>query len=243
MEEWEVTTDATLEWFIVSECRLRNKGGNIVELTEQQQSVIDSTSRRIVVLSCAGSGKTTVIALRIASLWKKGAKPEEFLALTFSNKAAQEMKKRIYKEDPNLGAKVCVKTFHAFGLEIVKRFNTALGFSGPVTCPECGQSVSDHADACPKCGYPVGAMIEKQKKDVDDLCNLGCKYLNGDGVSRDYKKAAEYFRNAAEQGHAIAQYNLGLMYELGDGVPQSYCLVLFSGYSDGFLVHGIPPDR
>ena len=91
-----------------------------------------------------------------------------------------------------------------------------------ITCPECGQSVSDHADACPKCGYPVGAMIEKQKKDVDDLCNLGCKYLNGDGVSRDYKKAAEYFRNAAEQGHAIAQYNLGLMYELGDGVPQSY---------------------
>ena len=133
MEEWEATTDATLEWFIVSECRLRNKGGNIVELTEQQQSVIDSTSRRIVVLSCAGSGKTTVIALRIASLWKKGVKPEEFLALTFSNKAAQEMKKRICKEDPNLGAKVCVKTFHAFGLEIVKRFNTALGFSGPVT--------------------------------------------------------------------------------------------------------------
>ena len=126
MEEWEVTTDAILEWFIASECRLRNKGGNIVELTEQQQSVIDSTSRRIVVLSCAGSGKTTVIALRIASLWKKGVKPEEFLALTFSNKAAQEMKKRICKEDPNLGAKVCVKTFHAFGLEIVKRFNTAL---------------------------------------------------------------------------------------------------------------------
>ena len=142
MEEWEVTTDATLEWFIVSECRLRNKGGNIVELTEQQQSVIDSTSRRIVVLSCAGSGKTTVIALRIASLWKKGAKPEEFLALTFSNKAAQEMKKRIYKEDPNLGAKVCVKTFHAFGLEIVKRFNTALGFSGPVTIAKSSEKKS-----------------------------------------------------------------------------------------------------
>jgi ATP-dependent DNA helicase rep len=113
-----------------------------VELTEQQQSVIDSTSRRIVVLSCAGSGKTTVIALRIASLWKKGAKPEEFLALTFSNKAAQEMKKRIYKEDPNLGAKVCVKTFHAFGLEIVKRFNTALGFSGPVTIAKSSEKKS-----------------------------------------------------------------------------------------------------
>lgn len=86
-----------------------------MELTEQQQSVIDSTSRRIVVLSCAGSGKTTVIALRIASLWKKGAKPEEFLALTFSNKAAQEMKKRIYKEDPNLGAKCVSRHFTPLG--------------------------------------------------------------------------------------------------------------------------------
>lgn len=102
-------------------------------LTAQQQKVVDSTSQRIVVLSCAGSGKTTVITLRIASLWKKGVKPQEILALTFSNKAAQEMKKRICKENPTLGAKVNVKTFHAFGLEIVKRFDAALGFSGPVS--------------------------------------------------------------------------------------------------------------
>lgn len=102
-------------------------------LTAQQQQVIDSTSQRIVVLSCAGSGKTTVITLRIASLWGKGVKPEEILALTFSNKAAQEMKKRICKENPKLGTKVSVKTFHAFGLEIVKKFNAALGFSGPVS--------------------------------------------------------------------------------------------------------------
>lgn len=93
-------------------------------LTAQQQQVIDSTSQRIVVLSCAGSGKTTVITLRIASLWEKCVKPEEILALTFSNKAAQEMKKRVCKENPTLGAKVNVKTFHAFGLEIVKIVNT-----------------------------------------------------------------------------------------------------------------------
>lgn len=102
-------------------------------LTAQQQQVIDSTSQRIVVLSCAGSGKTTVITLRIASLWEKCVKPEEILALTFSNKAAQEMKKRVCKENPTLGAKVNVKTFHAFGLEIVKRFNVALGFTGSVS--------------------------------------------------------------------------------------------------------------
>ena len=80
-------------------------------LTAQQQKVVDSTSQRIVVLSCAGSGKTTVITLRIASLWKKGVKPQEILALTFSNKAAQEMKKRICKENPTLGAKLSRMSF------------------------------------------------------------------------------------------------------------------------------------
>lgn len=101
-------------------------------LTIQQQKVIDSPSKKILVLSCAGSGKTTVITKRIEKLWERGAKPEEILALTFSNKAAQEMKKRISKANQSLGPIVNVKTFHAFGLEIVKKYNAALGFSGQV---------------------------------------------------------------------------------------------------------------
>lgn len=102
-------------------------------LTIQQQRVVDSTSKRILVLSCAGSGKTTVITKRISKLLELGVKPEEVLALTFSNKAAQEMKKRISKDSPDLGSKVNVKTFHAFGLEIVKKYNVALGFSGQIS--------------------------------------------------------------------------------------------------------------
>ena len=101
-------------------------------LTLEQQAVIDSTSKKILVLSCAGSGKTTVIVNRITKLWKSGVKPEEILALTFSNKAAQEMKKRIAKENAKLGIKTNVKTFHAFGLEIIRQYSPTIGFEKQV---------------------------------------------------------------------------------------------------------------
>lgn len=47
-------------------------------------------------------------------------------------------------------------------------------------------------------------------------------YYTGNGVPQDYKKALQWFSKAAEQGEALAQYNLGLMYFNGFGVPQDY---------------------
>ena len=46
-------------------------------------------------------------------------------------------------------------------------------------------------------------------------------YYQGHGVDVNYKKAIEWFEKAAEQGHASAQYNLGVMYDLGQGVDKS----------------------
>lgn len=88
-----------------------------------------------------------------------------------------------------------------------------------ITCPECGQSVSEHADACPNCGYPINAMIEQ--KNASEGPNyayaLGCEYSQ----QQNYEEAAKCFRNAAEQGHALSQFYLGAMYVTGQGVPQS----------------------
>lgn len=49
---------------------------------------------------------------------------------------------------------------------------------------------------------------------------MGNIYYHGDGVSKDYIKAAQWYEKAAEQGIASAQYNLGGMYEMGLGVPK-----------------------
>jgi hypothetical protein len=49
-------------------------------------------------------------------------------------------------------------------------------------------------------------------------------YDNGQGVPQDYKQALQWYQRAAEQGHASAQYNLGVMYVKGKGVPKDYVL-------------------
>ena len=92
-----------------------------MELTPQQKSAVTSDSQFIAIIAGAGSGKTKTLTERICDLINnKNVKPEEILALTFSSKAAQEMKKRIHQ---NLGEKskeIWVKTFHSFGLEVLK---------------------------------------------------------------------------------------------------------------------------
>ena len=57
---------------------------------------------------------------------------------------------------------------------------------------------------------------------ADELCALGDKYYEGDGVQKDYKKAVEYYTKAAEKGSVWAQHKLAEMYHYGDGVVQDY---------------------
>ncbi len=53
-----------------------------------------------------------------------------------------------------------------------------------------------------------------------DQLGLARMYYNGDGVTKDDAKAAEWYQKAAEKGNAFAQYNLGMMYDKGEGVPK-----------------------
>ena len=61
-----------------------------------------------------------------------------------------------------------------------------------------------------------------EQGDADAQFNLGIMYANGEGVPKDYAKAAYWFLKAAEQGIAEAQNNLGTMYQYGEGVPKDY---------------------
>ena len=61
-----------------------------------------------------------------------------------------------------------------------------------------------------------------EAKDAEGYYQLGQKYRLGEGVKQDYARAAEWYRKAAEQGHAAAQGHLGVMYASGEGVKQDY---------------------
>lgn len=105
------------------------------KLNQQQQLAIVTNDRPLLVLAGAGSGKTTVITHKIAHLVNKvGIEPRHIYAVTFTNKAAREMKERVGKQLKGEHAKaVSVSTFHNLGLTIIRKehehLNVKPGFS------------------------------------------------------------------------------------------------------------------
>lgn len=99
-----------------------------MKLNPQQKEAIELTQGACLVLAGAGSGKTRVIINKIAYLiQKKGYLPKNILALTFTNKAAREMKHRISQTLSSTELKgLTVSTFHTFGLELIKKEFKAL---------------------------------------------------------------------------------------------------------------------
>lgn len=101
-----------------------------MRLNSAQQSAVEYVSGPCLVLAGAGSGKTRVITNKIAYLVNQcGYKPSQIAAVTFTNKAAREMKERVAQ---TLGKKssrgLKVSTFHTLGLNIIKKHVTSLGY-------------------------------------------------------------------------------------------------------------------
>ncbi len=94
--------------------------------TEEQQSVINSDHKRLLVMSCAGSGKTATIIGRIRRLIAEGVPSSAVLVLSFSNKSADDIRSKLDLDIP--GVKITVRTFHSFGYDIIKQYHDALGY-------------------------------------------------------------------------------------------------------------------
>jgi len=96
-------------------------------LNEEQQPAVSATSGALLVCAGAGSGKTRIIITRIAYLIMQGVAPEHILAVTFTNKAASEMKERLAHLLPEDVAMPYIGTFHGFCLYLLKRYQAILG--------------------------------------------------------------------------------------------------------------------
>ncbi len=92
------------------------------DLDDSQQIAAHSEKTPLLISAGPGTGKTQTLVKRVLFLLEKGIPPEKILALTFSNKAAEEMRERIAKIRPEEAKKISMTTFHAFGLEILRRF-------------------------------------------------------------------------------------------------------------------------
>ena len=100
---------------------------DLEKLNAEQKAGATHLDGPLLVLAGAGTGKTRVITYRVARLIETGVAPERILAVTFTNKAAGEMRKRIEELAPGKGALVWVYTFHSFGARLLRQHHEALG--------------------------------------------------------------------------------------------------------------------
>jgi DNA helicase II / ATP-dependent DNA helicase PcrA len=98
-----------------------------LSLDETQRRAAQATSGPLLVRAGPGTGKTRTLVGRVEHLLAQSVPASDILALTFSNRAAEEMRSRIARVAPEAAPKIWMGTFHAFGLELLRKYGTRLG--------------------------------------------------------------------------------------------------------------------
>ena len=116
---------------------------NLDYLNDEQRKAVLSEDGPLLILAGAGSGKTSVLTTKVAYLIKeKGVNPKNIVAITFTNKAAKEMKERIIKLVGRDGYNIQISTFHSFGLRIIKENYERLGYDKNFTIIDSDDSLT-----------------------------------------------------------------------------------------------------
>src|SRR3954463_743087 len=113
-------------------------------LNPEQQKAVKKTEGPLLIMAGAGSGKTRVLTHRIAYLIvEKGVYPSNVLAITFTNKAAREMRERIDGLlGPGTGERMWVSTFHSMCVRILRRNIDQIGFATSFSILDSGDQLT-----------------------------------------------------------------------------------------------------
>ena len=157
-------------------------------LNREQQQAVQHTEGPLLILAGAGSGKTKVLTVRIAYLLAQGVNPYEILAITFTNKAAKEMKSRVEGLVGDVANRIWLSTFHSFCAKFLRfELDNFLGYNSNFTIYDTSDSQVVIKAALKALNlddkyYLVGAMISA----ISDAKN---KLM----FASDYRKQARDF--------------------------------------------------
>ena len=109
-------------------------------LNDKQLEAVSHIDGPCLVLAGAGSGKTKVLTKRIVNLINNGISPYNILAITFTNKAAKEMKSTVENDLGNIENSIFIGTFHSFGLRILRENYSDIGYTSNITILDADDS-------------------------------------------------------------------------------------------------------
>ena len=167
---------------------------NIDNLNDKQKEAVLYINGPMLVLAGAGSGKTKVLTNRIANLIDNGISPANILAITFTNKAAKEMKDRVFNLIGNDAYMIQISTFHSLGLKILKENYEKLGYDKNFV-------VIDSDDAL--------TVIKKIMKDM----NLSPQYYNAKNIRNKISSAKNELMDLQSFANLEYDKNIVKIYE------------------------------
>ena len=175
---------------IFVEKNLEDMGAILEDLNREQRQAVECVEGPVLIVAGAGSGKTRVLTSRIAYMIEKGTDPARILALTFTKKAAGEMKERIGQMVGERKARrIYMGTFHSVFIRFLREFADSIGFPATFTIYDTGDSVSAIKACLKQLGlddkmYKPKEVLARISKAKNDLVTP-TPYANGAGGYRD----------------------------------------------------------
>lgn len=168
-------------------------------LNSKQKEAVYHTEGPLLILAGAGSGKTRVLTHRIAYLiGEKGVNPWNILAITFTNKAAQEMRERVDKIVGFGSESIWVSTFHSTCVRILRRYIDRIGYDNNFTIYDTDDQKTLMKDICKRLNidtkvYKERSLLAQISHAKDELVSPDEMEMNAGG---DYnqKRVAEVYR-------------------------------------------------
>ena len=158
-------------------------------LNPPQREAVAQTEGPVLILAGAGSGKTRVLTHRIAYLMdEKGVNPWNILAITFTNKAAQEMRERVDKLVGFGSESIWVSTFHSACVRILRRYIDNLGYDTNFTIYDTDDQKSLMKDVCRKMN--IDTKIYKERSLLAQISHAKDELLTPDDM--EMKAAGDY---------------------------------------------------